>query len=342
MGTGYTPLSGLTVAFSLARQHWALFPIEKFEAIPVPTALITHPSFLLHDMGPYHPECPDRLLAIGDRLIGDGLDGYLKHYEAPAATAEQLARVHGPGYLADLEAESPLSGLHFLDPDTAMCPHSLTAARHAAGAVVLATDLVVSGECATAFCAVRPPGHHAERSRAMGFCILNNIAVGAAHALAVHGLERVAVIDFDVHHGNGTEEIFAADPRVLMVSTFQHPLYPYSGVEALGPNMVNIPLAPGSGSEAFRDAVRDHWLPALDAHRPELLFISAGFDAHREDPLAELKFVEADFAWVTRELIRVARTHAKGRIVSALEGGYALGALGRCAAEHVRELIVAT
>lgn len=307
----------------------------------MPTAYITHPSSLLHDMGPYHPECPDRLLAIGDRLISAGLDGYLQHREAPAATHEQLARVHGEGYLATLEAESPASGLHYIDPDTAMCPHSLTAALHAAGALVLATEMVVRGECRTAFCAVRPPGHHAEHNRAMGFCLLNNVAVGAAHALAACGVERVAIIDFDVHHGNGTEEIFADDPRVLMVSTFQHPLYPYSGLQPLGPNMVNIPLAAGSGSDAFRAAVRDQWLPALEKHRPELLYVSAGFDAHREDPLAGLKLVEDDYAWVTRELITVARRHAKGRIISTLEGGYALSALGRSAAEHIRELLVA-
>lgn len=307
----------------------------------MPTAFISHPSSLLHDMGPYHPECPDRLRAIGDRLISAGLDGYLRHYTAPEATAAQLARVHGAGYIATIEAESPDSGLHFIDPDTAMNAHSLNAARHAAGAVVLATDLVVRGECRTAFCAVRPPGHHAERNRAMGFCLFNNIAVGAAHAIAAHGVARVAIVDFDVHHGNGTEDIFAGDPRVLMVSTFQHPLYPYSGTENPAANMVNVPLAAGSGSEAFREAVHSHWMPALERHRPEIIYVSAGFDAHREDPLAGLKLVEADYAWVTRELLSVAARHAQGRLVSALEGGYALSALGRSAAEHVRELIAA-
>jgi len=289
-------------------------------------------------MGPYHPECPDRLNAIADRLISAGLDPYLARHSAPAASNEEIARVHGSLYIATIEAESPASGLHFLDPDTAMCPHTLTAARHASGAVVLATDLVLSGECRTAFCAVRPPGHHAERNRAMGFCIYNNVAVGAAHALA-HGIERVAIVDFDVHHGNGTENIFAGDPRVLMVSTFQHPLYPYSGLDHPAPNMVNIPLSAGTGSEGFRAAVRDHWLPALTRHRPQMLFISAGFDAHREDPLAGLKLVEADYAWVTKELVAVAATHAQGRIVSTLEGGYDLSALGRSAAEHVRALV---
>ena len=305
------------------------------------TAYITHPSSLLHDMGPYHPECPDRLTAIGDRLISAGLDPYLHHYTAPMATHKQLARAHGEEYIATIDAASPSSGLHFLDPDTALCPHSLDAARHAAGALVLATDLVVKGECMTAFCAVRPPGHHAERHRAMGFCLFNNVAVGALHALSAHGIERVAIIDFDVHHGNGTEDIFSHDPRVLMVSTFQHPLYPYSGTENPAPNMINIPLPAGSGSDAFRAAVIDHWLPALEAHRPEILYVSAGFDAHREDPLAGLKLTEADYAWVTRELVTVANRHGRGRIVSTLEGGYALSALGRSVAEHIRELLAA-
>jgi acetoin utilization deacetylase AcuC-like enzyme len=293
---------------------------------------------MLHDMGPYHPECPDRLDAICDRLISAGLDPYLMRHSAPAASNDEIARVHGTQYIATIEAESPASGLHFLDPDTAMCPHTLTAARHAAGAVVLATDLVLSGECRTAFCAVRPPGHHAERNRAMGFCIYNNVAVGAAHALA-NGIERVAIVDFDVHHGNGTEDIFSDDPRALMVSTFQHPLYPYSGLEHPASNMVNVPLSAGTGSTGFRDAVRDHWLPALERFRPEMIFISAGFDAHRDDPLAGLKLVEADYAWVTRELMAVAATHAQGRIVSTLEGGYDLSALGRSAAEHIRALV---
>jgi len=303
------------------------------------TAYITHPSFMLHEMGPYHPECPERLAAIGDRLIAAGLDPYLHHYTAPAATREQVARVHSAAYIDEIEGAVPESGLHYLDPDTALNPHSLVAARHAAGAVALAVDLVMSGECKTAFCAVRPPGHHAERRRAMGFCLYNNIAVGIAHALEHHGLSRVAMIDFDVHHGNGTEDIFADDPRVLMASTFQHPLYPYSGDHPQGPNMVNVPLAEGNGSEEFRAAVTERWVPALEAHRPQLLFISAGFDAHREDPLAGLKLTEADYAWVTRELMGVARRHCDGRIVSSLEGGYALSALGRSVAEHLREFL---
>ena len=290
-------------------------------------------------MGPYHPECPERLDAISDRLIAAGLDAHLQHYVAPPATREQIERVHGTRYVDEIEDASPETGLHFIDPDTALNPHSLDAARHAAGAVVKAVDLAMSGECTTAFCAVRPPGHHAERSRAMGFCLFNNIAIGAAHACEVHGLERVAIVDFDVHHGNGTEEIFTGDPRVLMVSTFQHPLYPYSGLDNPSPLMVNIPLSAGSGGTEFRAAVTDHWLPAMEKYRPQLILISAGFDAHREDPLANLKLTEADYAWVTREIVAVAHRHAGGRVVSSLEGGYGLSALGRSVAEHVRELV---
>jgi acetoin utilization deacetylase AcuC-like enzyme len=289
-------------------------------------------------MGPDHPECPDRLIAIRDQLIASGLDAVLVHHEAPAATVEQLARVHDRRYVEAIEAASPASGLRYLDPDTALNPHSVTAARHAAGAVVHGVDLVCSGEHQRVFCAVRPPGHHAESRRAMGFCVFNSIAVGAAHALAVHGLSRVAIVDFDVHHGNGTEEMFSDEPRVLMVSTFQYPLYPYSGVDNPAPNMVNVPLSAGSGGAEFRDAVRTRWLPALDDHEPELILVSAGFDAHREDPLAGLAFTEDDYAWVTHELTAVAKRHAQGRIVSSLEGGYALGALGRSVVAHVREL----
>ena len=303
------------------------------------TAFITHPTCLQHEMGPDHPECPDRLTAIADQVIASGLDAHVTRHEAPRATVEQIARVHDRRYIDAIEVASPSSGLRYLDPDTALNPHSVSAAFHAAGAVVHAVDLVCSGDRRNAFCAVRPPGHHAESRRAMGFCIFNSVAIGAAHALAAHGLSRVAIVDFDVHHGNGTEEMFSDDPRVLMVSTFQYPLYPYSGVDNPAPNMVNIPLSSGNGGTEFRDAVRKHWLPALDDHEPELILISAGFDAHREDPLAGLAFVEDDYAWVTRELIDVAGRHANGRIVSTLEGGYALSALGRSVVAHLRELI---
>ena len=289
-------------------------------------------------MGPYHPECPERLDAVQDRLISSGLDALIEHHLAPEATRAQLARVHAAHYIDEIEAASPESGVHYLDPDTALNPDSLDAARRGAGALILATDLVVGGKLDTAFCAVRPPGHHATRDRAMGFCLFNNVAIGVAHALEHHGLARAAVVDFDVHHGNGTEDIFAGDDRVVMTGTFQYPLYPYSGVEPLGPNMHNVPLSPGSGSDAFRKAFIEVCLPVLEAHRPEIIFVSAGFDAHREDPLANLQLADEDYAWVTSRIAAVAARHAGGRIVSTLEGGYALSALGRSATAHVRAL----
>ncbi len=306
------------------------------------TLFVSHPDCQLHDMGDHHPECPARVVALERQLAASGMMGSLKCREAPKATREQLERVHDVGYLDAIEDASPAQGWVQLDPDTAMNPHSLNAALRGAGAAVLATDEVIAGRAMNAFCNVRPPGHHALRERAMGFCILNNVAVAAAHALEHHGLERVAIIDFDVHHGNGTEEIFADaryDGRVLMVSTFQHPFYPYSGTEGRSERMVNIPLAARSGGAAFRSAVDSYWLPALNNFKPQMLFISAGFDAHREDQLAMLEFTEADYAWVTEKLMVVAATHAEGRIVSMLEGGYALGALARSAEAHVRALM---
>ena len=304
----------------------------------MPIAYITHSDCSLHDMGSYHPECPARLTAIEDQLIASGLINLLLHEEAPMATREQLERVHPAAYIDALEASVPERGLVHLDPDTAMNPHTLNAAKRAAGAAILATDLVIGKKTPAAFCAVRPPGHHAERARAMGFCFFNNVAVGAMHALVNHGLKRVAVVDFDVHHGNGTEEIFAGDPRVLMVSTFQHPFYPYSGTEGRSEQMVNIPLAAYSGGDRFRAAVTESWLPALERFRPEMIFISAGFDAHRDDDMASLMLTEADYAWVTEKLKDIAGRSAQGRVVSVLEGGYELHALGRSVAAHVKVL----
>ena len=302
------------------------------------TAYVHHADCNLHDMGSGHPECPARLDAIQDHLLASGLLDHLLDVSAPMATREQLGRVHDARYLDAIEAISPKRGVIHLDPDTAMNPHTYHAALHAAGAVIKATDLVMSGEIENAFCGVRPPGHHATRERAMGFCFFNNVAVGAAHALAEHGLERVAIVDFDVHHGNGTEDIFASDPRVMMVSTFQHPFYPYSGVEGRSERMVNVPLPAYSAGAEFRKAVEDHWLPALDRFRPRMVFISAGFDAHRDDDMASLGLLEADYAWVTGQMLEVARSHASGRIVSTLEGGYDLNALARSVAVHLRSL----
>ncbi len=289
-------------------------------------------------MGEHHPESPLRLRAIEKHLDAAGLGSMVRREEAPLATRAQLERVHDPAYIEALERLAPASGLVHLDPDTAMNCHTLAAARRAAGAAVHGTDLVIGGKVASAFCSVRPPGHHAERDRAMGFCLFNNVAVAAAHALTAHGLTRVAVADFDVHHGNGTEDIFRDDPRVLMVSTFQHPFYPFSGIEGRSKRMVNIPLAAGSTGEQFRAAVERDWLPALEAFQPEMLFVSAGFDAHREDGMAMLGLVETDYAWVTRALARVAERHAGGRMVSVLEGGYELDALGRSVVAHLQAM----
>lgn len=302
------------------------------------TAFITHADCYLHDMGSYHPECPARLRAIEDQLIASGLINYLQHLDAPLATREQLARVHSPEYIDAVEASAPDHGIIHLDPDTAMNAHSLKAALRSAGAIILATDMVIGKKAENAFCNIRPPGHHAERTRAMGFCFFNNVAVGVAHAMEEHGLKRVAVVDFDVHHGNGTEDIFQDDPRVMMVSTFQHPFYPYSGIEGRSERMVNVPLAAYSAGDKFRAAVTEHWLPALERFRPEMLFISAGFDAHRDDDMASLALVESDYAWVTERVKEVAEKYAQGRIVSALEGGYELHALGRSVAAHLKVL----
>jgi len=249
-----------------------------------------------------------------------------------------LLRVHPAAHLERLKRASPELGVVHLDPDTAMNPYTWTAALRAAGAGCLAVDLVMKKEIENAFCAVRPPGHHAERKNAMGFCFFNNIAVAARHALAVHGLERVAIIDFDVHHGNGTEEIFAGDQRVLMAGTFQHPFYPYCGTENPAPNMCNVPLPAGTRGDEFRQVVYDIWLPRLRDFQPEMIFISAGFDAHYEDDMASLGLVESDYAWVTEQIKQVAGESAKGRIVSLLEGGYALSALARSVATHIKVL----
>ena len=302
------------------------------------TAYITHPLCLKHDMGGYHPESPARINAIEDQLIACGLFDSLLQCEAPAATREQLARVHSADHINFIFSASPQRDLVELDSDTAMNPYTLQAALRAAGAAVLGVDRVMAGDVANAFCNVRPPGHHAGRASAMGFCFFNNVAVGAAHALAQHGLERVAIMDFDVHHGNGTEHIFRDDARVMLCSTFQHPFYPYCGAASGNAHIINIPLAAHTGSAGFRAAVSDIWLPTLDVFRPELLMISAGFDAHREDEMAMLQLTDEDYVWVTQTLKNTADNLCGGRIVSVLEGGYALPALGRCAAAHVRVL----
>lgn len=306
------------------------------------TAYISHPICLKHDMGYGHPESPERLKVIEQELRVEGIFPLLQYHEAPQATHEQLARVHSAHYLHAIETVAPQHGLISIDSDTLMNPYTLEAARRAAGAVVLATDLVISGQVDNAFCNVRPPGHHATRDEAMGFCFFNNIAVGAAHALALHGLDRVAILDFDVHHGNGTEAIFEHDARVLFCSTFQHPFYPYSGAKSGSDHVINTPLAAGAAGQVFRTAVLEHWIPALERFKPEMIYISAGFDAHREDEMANLNLVEADYIWVTEQIMAIAEKYAEKRIVSVLEGGYDLDALARSVTAHVRVLSAIT
>lgn len=304
----------------------------------MPIALISHPACLGHDTGAGHPECAQRVSSISDRLVASGLADVLRHVDAPEVTRPQLLRVHDEAYVAGLETRIPPKGQTRLDPDTVVGPGSLAAARRAAGAVVAAVDLVGAGEVNSAFCNVRPPGHHAERGRAMGFCLFNNVAVGTAHALEVHDFSRVAIVDFDVHHGNGTEDIFAADDRVLFCSTFQHPFYPFTPLLENTANRISVPLAAGAGSEAFRAAVTGHWLPALERYAPDIVMVSAGFDAHVADDMSQIELTDDDYRWVTERIVEVAATSASGRIVSVLEGGYELHSLARCAELHVRLL----
>ncbi|MEM7224249.1 MAG: histone deacetylase family protein [Pseudomonadota bacterium] len=307
------------------------------------TLLYSHPACQEHDPGAGHPECPERLAAVLAGLDGEAFAA-LERREAPLASHEQIARVHDPRYVTAVLEAIPDSGRVALDADTVASPDSGQAALRGAGAVCAAVDAVMAGEAANGFCAVRPPGHHAEPARAMGFCFFNNVAIGAAHARAKHGLDKVAVIDFDVHHGNGTQAMFWDQPEMFFGSTHQMPLYPGSGAEsergAQG-NIVNAPLAPMAGSEAFRAAMSARILPALDAFAPEFILISAGFDAHTQDPLASLNFQDQDYGWATSEILKIAANRCDGRLVSTLEGGYHLDALARSCAAHVTALMAA-
>nr|WP_297357494.1 histone deacetylase family protein [uncultured Caldimonas sp.] len=306
------------------------------------TGYYSHPDCRRHDMGAGHPECPERLDAIEDFLLASGIELGVDKRDAPLADLTDIELAHSTAYvlnLKDLMEQVAASGeRRAIDMDTVVCPHTWAAALRSAGAAVAATDAVIDRELENAFCAVRPPGHHAMRAQAMGFCFFNNVAVAARHALDVRRLKRVAIVDFDVHHGNGTEDIFAGDDRVLMVSFFQHPLYPYSGTEASADNMVNLPVPAYTRGMEIRELIEAVWIPRLERFKPEMIFISAGFDAHREDDLGQLGLVEADYEWITRRVKDVAERHAKGRIVSCLEGGYNLSALARSVAAHVRVL----
>lgn len=302
-------------------------------------AYISHPDCLEHDAGRLHPDVPERLTAIDNQLIMSGLDFVIRNYDAPVVERAQLLRVHDADYIDRIYAHAPVTEPVEIDGDTVMSAGTLRAAERAAGAGVLGVDLVMAGEAHAAFCGIRPPGHHAERGRAMGFCLFDNIAVAAAHALEAHGLERVAIVDFDAHHGNGTEDIFRNDARVLFCSSFQHPFYPFTGHEKETSNLVDVPLSSGAGGVEFREAVNAHWLPALDAFAPQFVFISAGFDAHVADDMSNLQLTDHDFRWVTERLMEVARAHAGGRIVSMLEGGYEPSALARSVAAHIDVLL---
>ena len=294
-------------------------------------------------MGAGHPECPQRIRAIEDQLRAQGLDALMQHEDVPMVAQSDLALAHDLIYVLTLDDSlqqlEETGDTRALDPDTWACPGTRSAVWRAAGAAVAATDAVIDGRLENAFCAIRPPGHHAPRNHTMGFCFFNNVGVAARHALDVRGLNRVAIIDFDVHHGNGTEDIFAGDDRVLMLSFFQHPFYPYRGADCTAANMVNVPVPARSGSQAVRDVMDAYWWHRLEHFQPEMIFISAGFDAHREDDLGGLGLVEADYAWITAKLMDIAKRHAKGRIVSCLEGGYNLSSLARSVAAHVRTLI---
>lgn len=303
------------------------------------TAFITHPDTLLHVMDGNHPESPARITAIKNALIKHGIYQLLKVYQAPLATDTQLQRVHNAEYIQRMHVLSPKAGLVRLDADTAMGPMSLSAALHASGAAILATDLVMQGKVNNAFCCVRPPGHHAGSANSAGFCIFNHIAVGVGHAIAQYGIKRVAIIDFDVHHGDGTEEIFKDNPNVMLCSTFQHPFYPHRGFNSRTATMVNIPLAAKSGRKEFQQVFEHEFLPALNHFNPEIIYVSAGFDAHNNDPLADLNLTDADYQWITKFIKKIAQQHSKGRIVSLLEGGYNLAALAEASVSHINALL---
>ena len=311
------------------------------------TGYFTHGDCRKHEMGRGHPECPQRLDAIADRLLASGVGDALDQRDAPPAALADIELAHGRMFVAGLRGLS--DGLRDqvaaggsahtqIDPDTSINIHTWDAALRAVGLVLAATDAVIAGELENAFCAVRPPGHHASRNEAMGFCFLNNVAIAAKYALQRHGLQRVAIVDFDVHHGNGTEDIVAGDDRILMVSFYQHPFYPLGGSRSNAANLVNLPVPAYTRGAAIREMVESAWIPRLEAHRPEMIFISAGFDAHREDDMGQLGLVEQDYAWITSRMKDVASRHAKGRIVSSLEGGYNLSALGRSVEAHLRVL----
>lgn len=319
-------------------------PQPEISPVTMLTTLISHPSCHDHQMPDGHPECAARIDAIANQLLASGIDALLYQRDAPEVSDEQLLRVHTAEHIQRITRSSPKEGIHLLTDDVYLSPQTLSAARHAAGAGVLAVDMIMRGETDAVFCNVRPPGHHAERARAMGFCIFNNIAVAAAHALAAYGLQRIAIVDFDVHHGNGTQDIFFSDDRVLFCSSFQYPFYPHTEIDDVPEHIINTPLPATCRSQGFRDAISEQWLPALEKFKPQMIFISAGFDAYIDDDMSSICLFEQDYAWVTTELRKFLdnkdlplEEQCVG-IISTLEGGYDLLGLGRCALAHIKAL----
>lgn len=303
------------------------------------TAFISHPDTLLHVMDGNHPESPARITAIKNAVLASDLKQKLQFYEAPAASKVQLERVHSIDYIEHIYNIAPKAGLVRLDGDTAMGPMSLSAALHASGAVIMATDLVMQGKAKNAFCCVRPPGHHAGRSNSAGFCIFNHVAVGVEHIMTQYKIKRVAIIDFDVHHGDGTEDIFNDNPNVMLCSTFQHPFYPHRGADSRSNTMINVPMPAKSNGADFKKVFENTFKPALEAFKPEFIFVSAGFDAHENDPLADLSLSTQDYIWITEFIKKVVNNCCAGRIISSLEGGYHLPSLSESAVAHINSLV---
>lgn len=301
-------------------------------------ALISHPDCALHDVGEHHPERPQRVMVIDEALKQHPFKVPVKFYTAPLATAEQLMLAHDADHVNWIFSIAPKDDYIAIDADTAMNAHTLQAALRAAGAVIYAVDLVMTGKADVAFCGVRPPGHHAERAKAMGFCFFNNVAIGVMHAMTTYDLDRIAIIDFDVHHGNGSQNIFQQDKRVLYCSSFESPFYPGYEPELDNEHILSVPLSPETTSEEFREKVAAAWFEKLAAFQPQLIFFSAGFDAHKDDPLADLQLEDEDYVWVTEQIAKIAKVHCEGRMISVLEGGYNLDVLARCVPAHVEAM----
>lgn len=303
-------------------------------------AIISHPDCVLHFAGPQHPERPERVKVIQEALERHQFKKPVNFHMAPLATLEQLKRVHDGDYVDWIASIAPHEGMIGIDEDTYMNPYTWNAALHSAGAVTMAVDLVMTKKSQAAFCNIRPPGHHAERDRAMGFCFFNNVAVGVAHAMHQHKIERAAIIDFDVHHGNGTQNIFQDNTSVMLCSSFEHPFYPGYDEELDNEHILNLPLDAGTDGKLYREKVEAAWFDKLAAFQPQMIFFSAGFDAHAQDPIGQLQLTQADYVWITKQIASIARVHCEGRMISVLEGGYNLDALASCVPAHVDAMLL--